>query len=149
MSHSTNSNVNFCDVFDLSFEKKKDLYRHQSCDSKHKLLLEKMFGSDDETPIQVKPEAQKVIPPSSQPIPENMERVYDSEEEYYFLKPKPKGALPLLPQTQSKSKTESKPKNNTKILLKLNPSINLKLKLKIVSTAELSMNARNVMQNFF
>ena len=55
-----------------------------------------------------------------------MERVYDSEEEYYSLRPQPKGALPLVglrsakplhgsaaprvPQTESKSKTETKPK---------------------------------------
>ena len=48
MSHSTNSNVNFCDVCDLSFGTKKGLYRHQSYDSKHKELLEKMFGSHEE-----------------------------------------------------------------------------------------------------
>ena len=95
MSHSTNSNVNFCDDFDLSFETKKDLSRQQSYDSKHKELLEKMFGSDDEAPIHVKLKAEKVIPPSSQPIPKKIERVYDSEEEYYFLRPKPKGAPKL------------------------------------------------------
>ena len=61
MSHSTNCNVNCCDVCDLSFETKKGLYRHQSYDSKQKVLLEKMFGSDYEP----------------------MERVYDSEEDYY------------------------------------------------------------------
>ena len=46
MSHSTNSNVtsvSFCDVCNLFFETKKDLYRHQSYDPKHKDLLEKMF----------------------------------------------------------------------------------------------------------
>ena len=64
MSHSTNSNVTFCDVCDLSFETKKGLYRHQSYDSKQKELLEKMFGSDDEAPIDVKPKAERVIPPS-------------------------------------------------------------------------------------
>ena len=61
MSHSTNSNVNFCDVCDLSFETKKGLYRHQSYDSKQKELLEKMFGSDDEAPIDVKPKVERVI----------------------------------------------------------------------------------------
>ena len=81
MSHSTNSNVNFCDVCDLSFGTKKGLYRRQSYDSKHEELLEEMFGSDDETPINAKPKAKQVMPPSPQPIPENMERVYDSEEE--------------------------------------------------------------------
>ena len=48
MSHSTNSNVNFGDVCDLLFEIKKGLYKHQSYDSKHKELLEKIFGSDDD-----------------------------------------------------------------------------------------------------
>ena len=97
-------------------------------------------------------------------------RVYDSEEEYYFLRPKPKGALPLAPKlrvslklkvslkqsrskTESKSETESKlrtesiSKDNTKDIIKTKPITNLKLKLKIVSTAELSMNVINVMQN--
>ena len=91
MSHSTNSNVNFCVVCDLSFETKKVLHRHQSYDSKHKELLEKMFGSEDETPINAKPKAERVIPPPAKPIPENMEKVYDSDEEYYFFRPKPKG----------------------------------------------------------
>ena len=71
-----------------------------------------MIGSDDEATIDVKPKAEKVLTPSSQPTPENMERVYDSEEEYYFLRPKPrnesipktvskpKGASPLVPQTE-------------------------------------------------
>ena len=70
MSHPTNSNVNFCDVCNLSFETKKGLYRHQSYDSKHEELLEKLFGSDDEAPISetasqidVKPKTEKVIPP--------------------------------------------------------------------------------------
>ena len=73
MSHSTNSNINFCDFCDLSFETKKDLYRHQSYDSKHKELLDKIFGSDD-------------LPnrfPDEAPIPKNLERVYDSKVEYY------------------------------------------------------------------
>ena len=48
LSHSTNSNVNFCDGYNLSFETKKGLYRNQSYDSKHKELLEKMFGSDED-----------------------------------------------------------------------------------------------------
>ena len=73
-------------------------------------MLNKMFGSNDEAPIDVKPKAEKVIPPSSQPIPENMERVYDSEEEYYFLRPKP--------QTEGKSKTESKYQTESKLKLR-------------------------------
>ena len=62
MSHSTNGNVNFYDVCDSSFGTKKGLYRHESYDSKHKELLEKMFGSDDEAPIDVQPKAERVIP---------------------------------------------------------------------------------------
>ena len=95
MSHSTNSNVNFCDVCDLSFGTKKFFYRYQSYNSKHKELLEKMLGSDDEAPINAKPKAEKVTTPSPQPIPENMERVYNSEEEYYFHRPKPKMRVSL------------------------------------------------------
>ena len=51
MSHTTNSNVNPCDVCNLSFETKKGLYRHQSYDSKHEELLEKMLDSDDDGAI--------------------------------------------------------------------------------------------------
>ena len=107
MSHSTNSNVNFCDA--LSFETKKGLYRHQSNDSKHKELLEKMFGSDDEAPIDIKPKAERVVP-------ENMEKVYDSEEKYNFLRPKPQ--TESVPKTMSKPQTESIPKDNTKYFIK-------------------------------
>ena len=49
MSHSTKTSVpsiNFCDICDLEFETKKELYKHQSYDPKHKELLEKMFASD-------------------------------------------------------------------------------------------------------
>ena len=80
-----------------------------------------------------------LYPPSPQPIPENMQRVYDSEEEYYCLRPKPKGALPLvglrpaaprvhqtdiksktksIPKIVSKPKTENKPKDNIKDIIK-------------------------------
>ena len=45
---------------------------------------------------------EKVIPASPQPMPENMKRVYDPGEEYYFLRP--------TPQTESIPKTVSKPK---------------------------------------
>ena len=125
MFHSTNSNVNFCDVCDLSFETKKDLYKLHLYDSKQKELLEKTFGSDDEAPIDVKPKVEKVISPSPQPIPENMERVH--EEEYYFVRPKPKTLSK--PETESKFKgasslvtqTESIPKDNTKDIFKTKP----------------------------
>ena len=56
-----------------------------------------MFGSDDEAPINVKPKAERALPPSPtpeaetgnkgtshlvpQPIPENMERLYDPDED--------------------------------------------------------------------
>ena len=118
MSHSTNSNVKFCDVCDLSIETKKGLYRHQSYDSKHEELLEKIFGSDDEASIDVKPKAERFIPPSSQPIPESIESVYDSEEENNFLRPKPKGALPLVPQTEIVPKDNNKDNIKTKHITK-------------------------------
>ena len=126
MSHSTNSNVNFSDVCHLSFETKKSLYRHQPYDSKNKELLEKMSGSDDEAHIDVESKAEKVTP-------EKMEIVYDTEEEYYFIRPKPQTYSK--PRTESESKSESKPerasllvpqtesihKDNTKDILKTKP----------------------------
>ena len=78
MSQSTNTSViNFCDVCNLSFESKKDLYRHQSYDLKRKELLEKMFESEDE---------------------EILEKVYNSDEYDYIIKTKPA--------TKPKTKTE-------------------------------------------
>ena len=72
MSQSTNTSViNFCDVCNLSFESKKFLYRHQSYHIKHKELLQmqKMFESEEE---------------------EISERVYNSDEDDYIIKTKPK-----------------------------------------------------------
>ena len=127
MSHSTNSNVNFCDVCGA----KKGLYRHQSYGSKHKESLEKMFGSDYEAPFNAKHKAEKVIPPSTQPLPENMERLYDPEEEYYFLRSKPqteskhkaesKSKTEIKSKTESKLKNESIPKDNIKDIIKTKP----------------------------
>ena len=103
MSQSTN-------VCEMSFETKNGLYRHQSYDSKHTELLEKVFGSGDEP----------------------MERVYDSEEEFYYLRPKPK--IEIKPQTEripkieSKPQTESKLKDDTKAIIK--PETNPPTKLK-------------------
>ena len=66
MSQSTHTSViNFCDVCNLSFESKKDLYRHQSYDLKHKELLEKLFESEKE---------------------EILEKVYSSDEDDYTIK---------------------------------------------------------------
>ena len=168
MSHSTNSKVSFCDVCDLSFESKKVLYRHQSYDSKHNELLEKMLGSDDEAPIDVKPKAEKVIPPSSQTIPENLtqkKNITSSDLNLKGLCPwSPKKRVSLKLRVSLKGLCSWFPKLRVylkitpKKLFLLNPSINLKLKLKIVSAAELSiyfilfyiiLYVKNVMQNFF
>ena len=49
---------NFCDICDLEFETKKELYKHQSYDPKHKEILEKTFDSDsDDGLIYVRAEA--------------------------------------------------------------------------------------------
>ena len=70
MSQSTNTSViNFCDVCNLPFETKKDLYRHQSYDLKHKELLEKLFESEEE---------------------EILEKAYNSDEDDYIIKTKGK-----------------------------------------------------------
>ena len=81
MFQSTKTNViDFCDVCNLSFESRNGLYRHQSCDLKHKELLEseeEMFESEEE---------------------EISERVYNSDEDDYIIKTKPA--------TKTKTKTE-------------------------------------------
>ena len=82
MSHSTNSNVNFCDVCNLSFETKKGLYRHQSYEPKHNILLEKMFGSDDDGAITETPA-------------KTMEMMYNSDEDFIYRKLSTKTKLKL------------------------------------------------------
>ena len=49
---------------------------------------------------------------------ETMEKVYDSEERYYFLRPKTKGAAPLVPH----------PEDNTKDIIKTKPITKYKSK---------------------
>ena len=93
MSQSTNTSViNFCDVCNLFFESKKGLYRHQSYDLKHRELLRKMFGSEEE---------------------EILERVYNSDEDDYIIKTetKTKDIIKnkdiIKTETETESKTES------------------------------------------
>ena len=93
MSHSTNSNLNFCNVCNVSFETNKGLYRHQSCESKHKELLEKMFGPVDDGGI-------------TEPLAKTMERMFDSDKDFIYPKP------------STKTKTENKTKDNTKEIFK-------------------------------
>ena len=83
MSQSTNTSViNFCDVCNLSFESKKDLYRHQSYDLKHKDLLEKIIESEEG---------------------EILEKVYNSDEDDYIIKTKDiiKTKTKVVPQTEN------------------------------------------------
>ena len=97
MLQSTNITVtNFCDVCNLSFETKKGLYRHQSYDLKHKELLEKMFESEEEI----------------------MERVHDSDEDDYLLKPKTKAKTNTKDIIKTKTKTETKDITKTETELK-------------------------------
>ena len=96
MSHSSNSNVTFCDVCNLSSETKKGLYWHQSYDSTHEELLEKMFCSDDDGSI-------------PEPPAKTMEMMYDSDEDFIY------------PTPSTKTKTESKTKDNTKDIAKTKP----------------------------
>ena len=79
MSHSTNSNVRFCDVCSLSFETKKGLYRHQLYDTKHKELLEKMFDSDLD-------EAITEAPTKTEASTKTIEKMYDSVGDFIHVK---------------------------------------------------------------
>ena len=90
MSHSTNNHEDFCYVCNLCFGKKKDLYRHQSYDSIHKELLEKMFVSEDDWAI------------TEPPANKTMEMMYSSDEDFIYPKP------------STETKTETKTKENTK-----------------------------------
>ena len=102
--------VNFCYICDLAFEARKQFIKHNLSDEHLNRARKEMR---DET----------------------MERVYDSEEEYYFLRPK------------TKTKTETKIKDNTKNFIKTKPSFKPKNEPKIASTLELRLNVKNVMKN--
>ena len=88
MSQSTNTSViNFCDVYNLSFESKKALYRHQSYDLKHKELLEKLFESEEE---------------------DILEKLYNSDEDDYIIKTKTKTKDIIKSKDIIKTETETK-----------------------------------------
>ena len=78
--------VSFRSICDLAFETRKQFIKHNLSDE-HLNSARKEI--EDET----------------------MERVFDSEEEFYFFIPKTKGASPLVPQ----------PKDNTKDFIKSKP----------------------------
>ena len=50
-------------------------------------LRRSFTDSDDEAPINVKPNAEMSLPPSTQPktLPKNMVRMYDPDEDEYYL----------------------------------------------------------------
>ena len=85
--------VNFCSIsdlaFELAFEKRKKIIKHNLSDEH---LNSARKAMEDET----------------------METVYDSEEEYYFLRPKTKGASPLVPHPKDNTKNIIKTKHITK-----------------------------------
>ena len=87
--------VNFCSICDLAFEPKKQFIKHNLSDEHLNSARKEM---EDEI----------------------LEKVYDSEEEEYFLRPKTKGASPLVPQ----------PKDNTKDTIKTKPITEPKTKTK-------------------
>ena len=109
MSHTTNSNVtsvNFCEVCNLSFETKKGLYRHQSYDLKHKALLEKMFdlrGSFTDSDL-----GEAIIEASTKTEASNktIEKMYDSDGDFIYVKPSTKI------ETKDIIKTKTKPDDN-------------------------------------
>ena len=98
--------VNFCYICDLAFETRKQFIKHNLSDEHLNSARKEM---EDET----------------------MERVYDSEE-YFFFRPKTetKGASPLVPQpkTEGASPLVPQPKDNTKDIIKTKPIIKPKTK---------------------
>ena len=62
-----------------------------------------------------------------------MERVYDSEEEYNFLRPKTKGASPFVPQSKNKTKNIIKTKPITKPKTKTEDGLEAMLRHSIYS----------------
>ena len=94
---STVESVNFCCICDLAFGTRKQFIKQNLSDEHLNSARKEM---EDET----------------------MERVYESEEEYYLFRPKTKtkGASPLVPQ----------PKVNTKYIVKTKPITKPKSKTK-------------------
>ena len=91
MKTSKVESVNFCSNCDLALETRKQFIKHN--------LRDKHVNSARN---EMEDESMGLRPCST------MDRVYDSEEEYYFLRPKTKGASPLVPQ----------PTDNTEDLIK-------------------------------
>ena len=58
MSHSTNSNVNFCDICNLSFNSMKDFFKHTLLSSHQKRTRDMIMNLD---------EAETTSPPQPQP----------------------------------------------------------------------------------
>ena len=102
MSHPMNSNVNFCDICNFSFNSMKDFLKHALSSGHQKITRDMIMDLDEaETapPPQPQPKHKSAPPPVGEkrlalhkpkpkPITENMERVYDPEEDDYILVPK-------------------------------------------------------------
>ena len=121
MSHSTNSDVNFCDICNLSFNSIKDFLKHILLGS-HQKRSRICLWTYDETEMVSTPQPQpkpKSTPPPigetmpalhkpkpkgpsamvPQPMLEIMERVYDPEEDYSIFVPKM-----VLPELETRAK---------------------------------------------
>ena len=132
MSHSTNSNVNFCDICNLSFNSMKDFLNHTFSSGHLKRTRDLIMDLDEaETASPPQPKPKSTTPlvcetrlalhkPKTKPIPENIERVYDPEEDDYILVPKK-----VLPELKRASPQPHKQKLGLKLNLKLglNPKL--------------------------
>ena len=87
--------VNFCDICELFFDSRKELIKHTLTGKLQKRARETIMDLDEAegaSPIPPQPKgaspfaSQPMIKP--QPINENMERVYDPEEDDFILVPK-------------------------------------------------------------
>ena len=142
MSQSTNTSViNFCDVYNLSFETKKGLYRHQSYDLKHKELMEKMFESDEEPKI-------KPVPGWAKSFRGCKERVYEPEEDDYVYNPK--ANTKDIFKTKIETKTKPKPKTESDIYSKIKyecKECNVEIRNKIALTTHSYSHNRKYLEN--
>ena len=117
-----------CVVCNLSFDSMKDFLKHTLSSEHQEIIREMIMDLDEADPIEPRPKAKKASP-IALTIPENMVRIYNPDEDEYFLIPKPKLKLKITP----------------KILLMLNPNSNPNIK--IISTLESSINVKNVIGN--
>ena len=105
-----------CVVCNLFFDSMKDFLKHTLSSEHQEIIREMIMEFDEADPIEPPPKAKRASP-IDLTIPENMVRMYNPDEDEYFLIPK----------------TKTKTKDNTKDIINLKPELQPKHKDNIYS----------------